>query len=113
VRTLAARALGGQGYTVLEAVDGAEALRLLGAHEGPVHLLLTDIIMPGLGGKDVAARVLALRPGTPVIYMSGYTADDLATRGLREAGTAFVQKPFLPDQLLQMVREALDAHADD
>jgi two-component system cell cycle sensor histidine kinase/response regulator CckA len=112
VRTLATRALEGEGYTVLAASDGFEALRLLDTHQGALDLLLTDIVMPGMGGKDVAGLVLARHPRTPVIYMSGYTADDLVTRGLREAGTAFVQKPFLPDHLLRLVRQALDERID-
>jgi PAS domain S-box-containing protein len=111
VRTLAVRTLELHGYTVLAARDAAGAVRLLQASRAPLHLLITDMVLPGASGREVAARVLERYPGIPIVYMSGYTPDDLVTRGLRDAGSPCIQKPFLPDALVRLVRSALGPHA--
>jgi signal transduction histidine kinase/DNA-binding response OmpR family regulator len=108
VRTLAGCVLRMSGYTVLEAADGAEALRVAGRHAGPIHLLVTDVVMPGMGGRALADRLTAARPETRVLYLSGYTADEVVRHGVREAEVAFLQKPFKVDALILKVREALD-----
>jgi CheY-like chemotaxis protein len=109
VRTFARDALRTYGYTVLDAADGAEALRVAERHTGPIHLLLTDLIMPGLGGTRLAEALTASRPGLKVLYLSGYTADALARRGaLVGAEIHFLQKPFTPSALARKVREVLD-----
>jgi CheY-like chemotaxis protein len=102
VRAIAARVLSGRGYVVLQASDGAQALRAAAAHAGPIHLLVTDVVMPELGGRDLAERLAADRPGLRVLFTSGYTAGGLAE------GAAFLPKPFTPDQLASRVRELLD-----
>jgi two-component system cell cycle sensor histidine kinase/response regulator CckA len=108
VRRVARLALEMQGYRVLEAGTGAEALRALDAHPGPVHLLLTDVVMPDLGGRDLADAVRARRPWVKVLYTSGHT-DDVAIRyGVSEAADAFLQKPFTLLGLARKVREVLD-----
>jgi CheY-like chemotaxis protein len=97
------------GYTVLEARHGAEALVVASEHEGPISLLLTDVIMPQLNGRELAERLVATRPGLRVLYMSGYTAGAIEQHGVLEAGIFFLPKPFTPAQLGRKVREVLDA----
>ena len=110
VRDLARRTLTFRGYTVLEAHDGEEALRLSTQHEGPIHLLVTDVVMPGgISGRQLAERLMATRPEMRVLYMSGYADDAIVRHGLLEPGMAFLQKPFAPDILALKVREVLDA----
>jgi PAS domain S-box-containing protein len=109
VRALAARALRSSGYTVLEAADGVEALTAAEEHAGPLHLLATDVVMPGMGGRELAERLLALRPGTRALYLSGYTDDAIVRHGVLEPGFAFLGKPFTPATLARKVREVLDA----
>jgi CheY-like chemotaxis protein len=106
VRELAHEILKTLGYTVLEAPRPEEALKIVAQHPGPIHLLLTDVIMPGMSGPALAGRLLSGRPGLKVLYMSGYT--DLR-HGLLAAGTALVQKPFTPNALARKVREVLDS----
>jgi CheY-like chemotaxis protein len=96
------------GYTVLEAPNGGPALLLCERYEQPIHLLLTDVVMPEMGGPDLAARLAQLRPEMKVLYMSGYTDDVIVNRGVLAEGTAFIQKPFAPDVLARKVREVLD-----
>jgi CheY-like chemotaxis protein len=98
------------GYTVLQAADGPEALRLLEEH-GPVHVLLTDVIMPVMKGTELARRAKSLAPGVKVIYMSGYTDDTLASYGLPQPDTEYIQKPFSPATLAEKVRQVLSAVA--
>jgi signal transduction histidine kinase len=106
---VARRILEGAGYTVLTATDGAEAVRVAGQHAGAIHLLVTDMVMPHLGGRQVAETLRAARPDLRVLYLSGYT-DTAATRqGLMEPGAEFLQKPFSTDSLVRRVREVLDA----
>ncbi|TMQ73794.1 MAG: PAS domain S-box protein [Candidatus Eisenbacteria bacterium] len=109
VRAMAREALETYGHTVLEARHGVEALAVAAAHPGPIHLLLTDIVMPHMGGGELAQRLTAERPDTRVLFMSGYTDDDVVRQGVFESGTAFLQKPFMLSALARKVREVLDA----
>jgi len=108
VRRLAATVLGQAGFTVLEAGDGAEAVRVAEGHDGPVHLLVTDVVMPGMGGRELAGRVAAARPGVRVLFLSGYTDDAVVRHGVLEEHVRFLQKPFTPAALTRAVRKALD-----
>jgi PAS domain S-box-containing protein len=109
VRNLTRRVLEAHGYTVLTAADGQEALRLADRHRGPIHLLLTDVVMPNMSGRQVAERVLSARRGTKVLYLSGYTDDAIIHHGVLAPGIAFLQKPFTPQGLARKLREVLDA----
>jgi PAS domain S-box-containing protein len=109
VRRLVAEILREAGYSVVEAVDGEQALAVAGRHPGPVHLVLTDVVMPRMGGRALADAVSGLLPETRVLYMSGYTTEPAIREGLAADGIAFLQKPFTPDVLVRKVREALDA----
>ena len=108
VRAVARQVLERHGYTVLEAPSAEAALDLVGRYSGPIHLLLTDVIMPGLSGRELAIRLAPLRPETRVIYMSGYTDDAITRHGVLEAGLVYIQKPFTPELLARKVREVLD-----
>ncbi|MBE7553579.1 MAG: PAS domain S-box protein [Anaerolineales bacterium] len=109
VRDLAAQSLRQQGYTVLEAADGLEALELAQSQpKKEIHLLLTDMIMPRLGGANLAEQLRAARPQIKVLFMSGYTDSTIIRYGLPKTGSAFLQKPFSPQRLVQKVREVLD-----
>jgi PAS domain S-box-containing protein len=108
VRSLVARILGRLGYTVVQAGNGAEALALLADPNGPrFDLLLTDVVMPRMGGMELAARLAELRPGTPVLFMSGYTGDAIVAQGHLHSGLMFIQKPFSQAVLAGKLREAL------
>jgi len=109
VRDVAARSLRARGYHVLEAADGIDALRVSAAHAGSIHLLLTDVVMPHMGGIELAAHLMQTRPETRVLYTSGYTERAVAIQGAPEAGVAFLAKPYVPDTLTRRVRELLDA----
>jgi two-component system cell cycle sensor histidine kinase/response regulator CckA len=111
VRDMTSRALEDYGYRVVAASNGPEALTLLQQGEGPVRLVVTDVIMPGMDGPELARRMLALRPGLPVLFMSGYTDDEIVRRGLLEAGQPFLQKPFTPEALSREVAELLKRRA--
>ncbi|MHB1012918.1 MAG: ATP-binding protein [Desulfobacteria bacterium] len=102
------RVLSGNGYRVLLAGEGSEALRVSGEHEGPIDLLITDVVMPGMGGREVASRLKTTRPGLRVLFISGYTENAISHHGVLDAGLAFLQKPFMSDALLRKVREVLD-----
>src|SRR5574341_1682227 len=108
VRRVARETLVRNGYSVLQASQGAAALALAEAHGSPIHLLLTDVVMPGMSGRQLADRLSALRPGLKVLYMSGYTDDGIVRQGMLEPGLAYLQKPFRPDALARKVREVLD-----
>ena len=108
VRTLARLILHRNGYRVLEARDGEEALRLSEQHPGLIHLLVTDVVMPSMSGRQLAERLLTPRPALKVLYMSGYTDDAIVRHGILEAGTPFLQKPFTTEGLARKVREVLD-----
>ena len=109
VRRLARRVLEAQGYTVLEAINGADALRIAGDYAGVIDLLLSDVVMPEVGGRLLAERLTAARPETEVMFMSGYTDDDILRRGLLERGQRLIQKPFTATALVHDVRTLLDA----
>ena len=106
VRDAARRMLAAQGYTVLEAFDGAEALTLAAGHSGAIDLLLTDVVMPRKTGPEVAAELLAQRPELKVLYMSGHADEAIMPLALAGTDTAFVQKPFTHDRLAAAVRRA-------
>lgn len=95
------------GYTLLEAKNGTEALHVCQGHSGPIHLLLTDMVMPGMSGLELAQRLAELRPDTKVLYMSGYTDKAVAHQELTLSGVAFLQKPITPDDLARKVRDVL------
>jgi signal transduction histidine kinase/CheY-like chemotaxis protein len=109
VRAVARTTLARRGYTVLEADRGDVALALAKRHDAPIHLLLTDVVMPGMSGRELARQLLLQRRSTRVLYMSGYTDQSIVHHGVLEADIAFIQKPFSPDALLLKVRETLDA----
>jgi PAS domain S-box-containing protein len=108
VRKLAAHCLRNQGYTVLEAQNGAEALALCREHAAPIHLLVTDVVMPGMGGRDLADQLATLRPDVRVLFVSGYTGNAIVHHGILDPGTFLLSKPFRPVELAQKVREVLD-----
>jgi CheY-like chemotaxis protein len=107
VRELAREILGAHGYRVLEAGTPREALALAGRHQEPIHLLLTDVVMPQMSGRDLAERLCATRPDTRVLYMSGYTDDALVPHGVLAPGTVLLEKPFTADALTRTVHEVL------
>jgi nitrogen-specific signal transduction histidine kinase len=107
VRALSRSILESYGYTVLEAASGKDGLDVAGHYPRPIHLVLTDVVMPEMGGSDMASRLEALRPGVCVLYMSGYTDDAVFRNELLEKGRVFLQKPFTPETLARKVREAL------
>ena len=108
VRRLTASVLAGAGYTVIEAGSGEEALRRAAAHAGALDLIVTDVIMPGIGGRDVAEQLRASRSDLRVLYVSGYSDDILAQGGVLHTGTAFLAKPFTPEGLMRTIRSVLD-----
>ena len=108
VRELARMVLSEQGYTVVEAQNAEDAVRLAGRRGSEIHLLLTDVVMPGMSGHDLAKHLTALHPYLRVLYMSGYTNNVIAENGTLEEGLSFLQKPFTPRVLAQRVRETLD-----
>ena len=109
VRAFVHRVLTGVGYTVIISASGEEARRLADAHEGPIHLLVTDVVMPEMGGREVADAIRERRPRTRVMYMSGYMDDAIVRHGIEAARDAFLRKPFRPQELIGKVREVLDA----
>jgi PAS domain S-box-containing protein len=108
VRAIALATLNRYGYHVLEAPDGESALNLIRSYKGPVHLLITDVIMPGMGGNQLAGQVRVLRPNTKVLFMSGYTDESISRYGVLKPGLALLSKPFTPEALAKKVREVLD-----
>jgi two-component system, cell cycle sensor histidine kinase and response regulator CckA len=109
VRAAVSASLEMRGYTVLQACHGKEAVAICRRHEGPIHLLLADVVMPQMTGPELAQRVSLLRPETKVLYVSGDTGEALHQRHLLVRGAAFLQKPFTPDILARRVRAVLDA----
>ena len=108
VREIVVRVLRAAGYRILEAASGAEAIQRERQAAEPIHLLLTDVVMPGLDGKEAAGRILARRPDIRVLYVSGYTRDAINRHGVLDDGIDFISKPFTPDALRARVREMLD-----
>ncbi|HEV3512519.1 MAG TPA: ATP-binding protein [Candidatus Sulfotelmatobacter sp.] len=108
LRYLARQYLEKQGYKVIEAADGAVAMQIAVAHEAVIHLLLTDVIMPGMNGRELAQRVSEIRPNVKVLYMSGYTENVIGHNGTLDAGVSLLQKPFNLRDLKSKVREVLD-----
>lgn len=108
VRAFVTLVLQGKGYTVLEARHGAEALAICEGHEGPIDLLVTDVVMPNMSGRETAERLRAARPEMKVLYLSGYTDDAVVRHGVLEAESPFLQKPFSPNALARKVRAVLD-----
>jgi two-component system cell cycle sensor histidine kinase/response regulator CckA len=113
VRRLARRNLQSQGYTVLEAGDGVEALALAARHAGTIDLLLTDVVMPGISGRELAEQLRQERPSLQVVYMSGYIDDAIAHHGVLEPGIALVEKPFTAEGLAAMIRAVLERRPAD
>jgi PAS domain S-box-containing protein len=109
LRYLARQFLEKQGYRVIEAADGGVAMQIAVAHEGVIHLLLTDVIMPGMNGRELAQRMSEIRPNVKVLYMSGYTENVIGHNGTLDAGIRLLQKPFTLRDLKDRVREVLDA----
>jgi two-component system cell cycle sensor histidine kinase/response regulator CckA len=108
VRLLLLDILDAEGYAVLPASNGRDALRVCEQHSGPIHLLITDVVMPGMSGRELAARLAEECGDAKVLYMSGYTDDAIIHHGVLDAGTNFLQKPFTPDAVARKVREVLD-----
>ena len=109
VRSIMARTLRECGYSVLEASDGHEALKLLEAETRRLSLIVTDVVMPDMGGREMALQIAKRRPDVPVLFTSGYTGLDVVHRGLLEEGREFLQKPLVPETLARKVREMVDA----
>jgi CheY-like chemotaxis protein len=113
VCNIAKRILSGAGYTVLTAASPNDALLICNAHQGEVHLLLTDVVMPQMSGRVLAERLVLARPGMKVLYMSGYTDDAIVHQGTLDPGTHFIAKPFSAADLKGKVREMLDSAIAD
>jgi CheY-like chemotaxis protein len=108
VRELVMRVLSERGYRILSAAEGSEALGISGGHPEAIDLLITDVVMPGMGGRDLANCLEAERPGMKVLFMSGYSEQAISRHGILEDGLAFLQKPFTSEVLSRKVRETLD-----
>jgi len=108
LRKLALIILKRGGYRVLDAENGEDALRVVEAHDGSIDLLITDVVMPKMGGKEVAERLQSLYPQMKVLYISGYTDDAILHHGILQPGLNFFEKPFTPEELARKVREVLD-----
>ncbi|HEY6333004.1 MAG TPA: response regulator, partial [Blastocatellia bacterium] len=108
VRGLVRKILEGFGYTILEAAGGADALALCDCHQGPLDLVLADVVMPGMSGRELATRLRERHPGLKLLFMSGYAGGAIASRGLAELGAPLINKPFTPSSLATKLRETLD-----
>jgi signal transduction histidine kinase len=109
LRGLAVRILSAHGYTVLTAIDGVDAIRQAKEYPNPIHLVLSDVVMPRMSGRLLSEQLVSARPRVKVLFMSGYTDDDVMRRGIFDRRTAFLEKPFTPEQLVSKVRQVLDA----
>jgi len=108
VMHLARRTLETMGYAVITAANPTDAVRMAREHTGGIQLLLTDVVLPEMSGKDLAGEIAKIRPNIRVLYMSGYTANVIAHHGVLDKGVQFIGKPFTPDALARKVREALE-----
>jgi CheY-like chemotaxis protein len=108
LRTLAREILEHQGYVVLEGEDPEDAIRIATEHAGPLHLVITDVVMPKMNGRVLVQTLQERRVNAKVLYMSGYTDDAIVRHGVLEPGTSFLQKPFTPGSLVRKVRQVLD-----
>jgi PAS domain S-box-containing protein len=108
VRSSTRRALERAGYTVIAAGDGADAVRLFTEFDGGIQMVVTDVVMPGLGGRELVGRLKIMSPRLPVLFVSGYTEEAVRQEGVLEPGAAYLEKPFTPEKLLRKVREVLD-----
>jgi CheY-like chemotaxis protein len=108
IRALASRVLAEEGYVVLAAAHGGEALLLAQRHAKEIDLVVTDVVMPGMSGRELAARLEKMLRETPIMFMSGYGQDAVGDHGVLPAGTLFLPKPFTPEVLAARVREVLD-----
>jgi len=113
LREMTREILESSGYRVLEGSEPEEALALARTHMGPIALALTDVVMPGMSGLDLAKRLRRLQPSTKVLYMSGYTDDAIGHHGLLDEKTHFLQKPFTSERLLRKVRQVLGEPGED
>ncbi len=109
VRNLVVKLLVGQGYTVISAKNGKEALEVAEAHNSPIQLLLSDVVMPVLNGRELAGKLVLQRPDIKVLFMSGYTDDTIVQKGIENSRSEFIGKPFSPSALLQKVRDVLSS----
>src|SRR5262249_21279358 len=107
VRTLVGRTLRNAGYTVIEARDADHAVAIVERPDTPIDILLTDVVMPGMNGRELAEKLERARPGTPAVLMSGYTDDEIIRHGISSASTLFIQKPFGPAALVAKIDEVL------
>jgi CheY-like chemotaxis protein len=111
IRYIMARTLRECGYTVLEAAGGPQALEILQEQSAPVNLIIADVVMPEISGRELAERMLERWPDVPILFTSGYTGLFVVQRGLLDEGQEFIQKPIAPDMLAQRVREMLEKSA--
>ena len=107
VRSYAVQVLETYGYRVLAACDGPSAIAAAGDHAGPIHVLLTDVVLPGMNGRQLADRLAGERPGIKVLFTSGYTRDVIAHRGVLDADVAYLAKPYSPEALAAKLREVI------
>jgi len=112
LRDMAGKMIKGYGYSIITARDGKEAIKISGSHDGPIHLLLTDVVMPGMTGRELAEKLQPRFPEIKVLYMSGYTGNAIAHHGVLEKDVEFIQKPFTQEGLASKVREVLDKKKD-
>jgi CheY-like chemotaxis protein len=109
LRSLARRILETEGYEVLEAPGAMEALLIASQHKGPIHILVADVVMPVMSGRELAERLAKVHSQMKILYMLGCTGDTIVRHGVLESEVAFLQKPFAPELLARKVRDALDA----
>jgi DNA-binding response OmpR family regulator len=107
VRHLVRDTLSAKGYQVVEAENGETGMAAAARHQGNIDLVITDVVMPGMGGREMVKQLIETRPETKVLYLSGYTEDAIVSDGSIEKGTAFLQKPFTLQSLSRKVREVL------
>jgi DNA-binding response OmpR family regulator len=108
LRDLVCRTLRQSGYTVLDATDGASAIRMVSGHPGAVNILITDVVLPGMNGRELYDRLLRQRPGLRVLFMSGYSGDILSENGVTTEGVDLIQKPFTLQAFTAKVRDVLN-----